>query len=86
VTASRPLAHRPFRLLAAGRAIDMLGNAMAPIALAFAVLDLTGSVSALGLVLGARTLANRLFLLLGGVVATACAPRRARGARTRSAR
>lgn len=40
-----------------------------PLALAFAVLDRTGSVSALGLVLGARTLANLLFLLLGGVVA-----------------
>lgn len=47
----------------------MLGNAVAPIALAFAVLDLTGSVRDLGLVVGARSAANVVFLLLGGVVA-----------------
>ena len=47
----------------------MLGNAIAPIALAFAVLDLTGSAADLGLVVGARSLINVLFLLFGGVVA-----------------
>lgn len=47
----------------------MLGNAIAPIALAFAVLDLTGSASDLGLVVGARSLTNVLFLLVGGVIA-----------------
>jgi MFS family permease len=47
----------------------MLGNAMAPIALAFAVLDLTGSARDLGLVVGARSLTNVVFLLFGGVVA-----------------
>jgi MFS family permease len=66
---SGPLAHRPFRLLAAGRAIDVLGNAMAPIALAFAVLDIGGSVSALGLVVAARYATMLVFLVLGGVVA-----------------
>jgi MFS family permease len=40
---------------------------IAPIALAFAVLDLTDSVSALGLVLAARTVPQIVFLLLGGV-------------------
>jgi MFS family permease len=64
-----PLRHTAFRHLAAGRTITMLGNAIAPIALAFAVLDLTGSVAALGLVVGARSLMNVLFLLFGGVVA-----------------
>lgn len=64
-----PLRHRPFRLLAAGRTISALGNAIAPIALAFAVLDLTGSVATLGLVVGARSLTNVLFLLFGGVIA-----------------
>jgi MFS family permease len=64
-----PLRHAAFRNLAAGRTITMLGNAIAPIALAFAVLDLTGSVAALGLVVGARSLMNVLFLLFGGVVA-----------------
>ncbi len=38
-----------------------------PVALAFAVLDLTGSVSALGVVLAAQTVPLVLFVLLGGV-------------------
>jgi MFS family permease len=64
-----PLRHLPFRFLVAGRTITMLGNAVAPIALAFAVLDLTGSARDLGLVVGARSLANVLFVLFGGVIA-----------------
>jgi MFS family permease len=47
----------------------MAGNALAPIALAFAVLDLTGSTKDLGLVVGARSVANVLLLLFGGVLA-----------------
>ncbi|HEY3007848.1 MAG TPA: MFS transporter, partial [Micromonosporaceae bacterium] len=53
-----PLRYTPFRYLAAGRFITMLGNSIAPIALAFAVLDLTGSVRDLGFVVGARSLMN----------------------------
>lgn len=34
-----PLAHPSFRWLLGGRVIDALGNAVAPIALAFALLD-----------------------------------------------
>jgi len=64
-----PLRHAPFRYLASGRVVTMLGNAVAPIALAFAVLDLTGSVSDLGLVVGARSLMMVVFVLFGGVVA-----------------
>ena len=41
---------------------------MAPVALAFAVLDLSDSAAALGVVLAARTLPMVLFLLVGGVV------------------
>ena len=41
---------------------------MAPVALAFAVLDVSGSAGALGLVLAARSLPMVLFLLVGGVV------------------
>ncbi|HWS37224.1 MAG TPA: MFS transporter [Actinoplanes sp.] len=59
----------PYRFLVAGRTINALGNSFAPIALAFAVLDLTGSTRDLGLVVGARTLANVIFLLFGGVLA-----------------
>ena len=64
-----PLSYPPFRLMLAGRTINALGNAFAPIALAFAVLDLTGSASDLGLVVGTRTIVNVVFLLFGGVLA-----------------
>ena len=64
-----PLRHVPFRLLLAGRTVNALGNTFAPIALAFAVLDLTGSAADLGLVVGARTVVNVAFLLFGGVLA-----------------
>lgn len=64
-----PLAHSPFRRLLAGRVVSLLGNAVAPIALAFAVLDLTGSVASLGLVVGARSITIVVFLLFGGVLA-----------------
>src|SRR5215831_12357218 len=64
-----PLRHAPFRYLAAGRLVTMLGNAVAPIALAFAVLDLTGSARDLGLVVAARSATMAVFLLFGGVVA-----------------
>jgi len=64
-----PLRYAPFRFLLAGRTINSLGNAIAPVALAFAVLDLTGSPSDLGLVVGARMLVNVVFLLFGGALA-----------------
>lgn len=64
-----PLRVQPFRLLLAGRVTSFLGNAVAPIALAFAVLDLTGSVSALGVIVGVRSGAQVLMLLFGGVLA-----------------
>jgi len=63
------LAHARFRWLAAARTTGYLGNAIAPIALSFAVLDLTGSVSDLGIVVGARSIANVALLLVGGVLA-----------------
>src|SRR3954452_25384669 len=62
-----PLAEREFRLLFLGRTISLFGTAFAPIALAFAVITLTGSPSDLGLVLGAYMLAH-LVVLLAGVV------------------
>lgn len=64
-----PLAHNPFRWLLAARTTGVLGNAVAPIALAFAVLDLTGSAADLGLVVAARSIANVAVLLVGGVIA-----------------
>ncbi len=56
-----------FRRLFLGRLVSFLGNAFAPIALAFAVLDLTGSAGDLGLVLAARSLPTIAFLLVSGV-------------------
>jgi MFS family permease len=65
----QPLRAPVFRDLAAGRVVVTLGNAIGPIALAFAVLDLTGSVTALGFVVAARSLAIIAFLLIGGTIA-----------------
>jgi len=64
-----PFAFAPFRFLLTARAIAVLGNAAAPIALAFAVLDLTGSAIDLGLVVASRSIANVAVLLVGGVIA-----------------
>ncbi|MGC8146202.1 MFS transporter, partial [Salmonella enterica] len=50
MTRGGPLAHAAFRWLLAARTTSIVGNAVAPIALAFAVLDLTGSAADLGLV------------------------------------
>ncbi|AMM19594.1 hypothetical protein AX769_04870 [Frondihabitans sp. PAMC 28766] len=59
----------PFRWLALGTAISRLGSSIAPVALAFAVLDLTHSAASLGLVVGARSAATLVFLLIGGTLA-----------------
>ncbi|OLF18500.1 MFS transporter [Actinophytocola xanthii] len=59
----------------AARALAMFGSTMAPVAMAFAVLDVTGSASSLGLVLAAQTAPQILFLLVGGAVGDR-APRR----------
>ncbi|WP_423918356.1 MFS transporter [Frigoribacterium sp. 2-23] len=69
MTSAGPLTSAPFRWLLAARTSSILGNAVAPIALAFAVLDLTGSAADLGLVVAARSLANVAVLLFGGVLA-----------------
>ncbi|HEY6961787.1 MAG TPA: MFS transporter [Gaiellaceae bacterium] len=62
-----PLREREFRLLFAGQTVSRLGSAIAPIALAFAVLDLTGSKADLGIVLAVRQVAVIVLLLFGGV-------------------
>src|SRR6266851_9132249 len=66
---SAPLQERNFRLLWLGRTTSELGSALVPLALAFAVLDLTRSASALGLVLTVGFVSRIAFLLLGGLVA-----------------
>ncbi|GHG20621.1 MULTISPECIES: MFS transporter [Amycolatopsis] len=64
-----PLREARFRALVTGRSLADFGNAVAPFALAFAVVDLTGSAVDLGIVVGARSIANVLLLLFGGMLA-----------------
>ncbi len=68
-TLTAPLRHADFRRLVTGRTFAEFGNAIAPVALAFAVLDVSGSAVDLGLVVGARSLANVVLVLFGGVLA-----------------
>src|SRR5262249_48205236 len=63
------LAERNFRLLFGARAISYFGTYLAPIAVAFAVLDLTGSAADTGIAFACWTLAQVSTLLIGGVVA-----------------
>jgi MFS family permease len=63
-----PLRHQPFRWLLAGTTVNSLGNSIAPVAIAFAVLDLGGSPTDLGLVVGAYALADVVAVLWGGVL------------------
>jgi MFS family permease len=62
-----PLRQRQFRLLFFSRTVSFVGNAFATTAIAFAVLDVTGSKADLGYVLAARALPQVVFLLAGGV-------------------
>jgi MFS family permease len=62
-----PLGQRDFRFLFLGRTTSFIGSAFANVALAFAVLELTGSKTDLGFVLAARSLPQVLFLLVGGI-------------------
>src|SRR6476469_2055773 len=63
-----PLRLPAFRLLFAARAISYVGTYLAPIAVAFAVLDLGGGATAVGLSFAAWTLAQVAMLAFGGVV------------------
>ena len=63
-----PLHERRFRLLWLGRVSSAVGDALVPVALAFAVLSL-GSPTALGGVLAAFMVTRVAFTLVGGVVA-----------------
>ncbi len=62
------LSHANFRRLVIGTTTSSFGNAITPVALAFAVLDLGGSATELGLVEAAYALTNVLTTLFGGVL------------------
>lgn len=64
----RPIDFAPFRWLAAGSTVNLLGNGIAPVALAFAVLDIGGSATDLGLVVAAYALADVAAVVFGGVL------------------
>jgi hypothetical protein len=70
------LGQRDFRHLFLASAVSQLGDQMVPVALSFAVLDLTGSVSDLGYVLAAGTIPLVALLLAGGVIADRVSRRR----------
>jgi MFS family permease len=65
---SSPWASRNFRLLLIGHTTSSLGNAITPVALAFAVLELGGSASELGLVVASFAAAEVVTVLFGGVL------------------
>jgi MFS family permease len=60
---------REFRLLFGAQAVSIIGDRMVGIALAFAVLELGGSATEVGVVLAARIAPMVATLLIGGVVA-----------------
>jgi MFS family permease len=67
--ALRPLQDRRFRWYFASRSVDLVGDFMGSIALAFAVLQVAGSAGDLGLVLAARSVPMVVLILFGGVLA-----------------
>ncbi|MBB5800386.1 MFS family permease [Saccharothrix ecbatanensis] len=63
------LADRRFRRFFLGYATSLIGSSMAPVAMAFAVLDTGASATALGLVFTAGVVPSIVLLLAGGVLA-----------------
>jgi MFS family permease len=70
------LQERQFRLLWLGRTASSVGDALIPVALAFAVIEETGSATDLGFVLAAFSVARAVLIVVGGVWADRL-PRRA---------
>ncbi|WP_319037944.1 MFS transporter [Kribbella solani] len=63
------LRRRDVRVFVSARFVSILGSTIAPVALVFAVLDVSDSASAVGIVLAARSIPNIVFMLIGGVIA-----------------
>ena len=62
-----PLGEGPFRMLWMGQTTSAVGDAMIPVAIAFAVIHLGGDAAGIGLVLTAFTVPRLVFILAGGV-------------------
>ncbi|MDH2413998.1 MFS transporter [Nocardioides sp. CER19] len=76
ISAMSPLRERPFRWYFLSRSVNLVGNTMSPVALAFAVLAVDDGTASLGIVLAAYTVPLVVFLLLGGVLADRWGPQR----------
>jgi MFS family permease len=68
-SAFAPLRVRSFRQFFFAQTVNTVGSTMAPVALAFAVLEVSDSATALGAVLAANSIPMVLLLLFGGVIA-----------------
>src|SRR5688500_6221921 len=64
-----PVGRSALRWYTAALLFTSISTALAPVALAFGVIEVGGSASDLGLVLAARAAPQLLLLLVGGVVA-----------------
>ena len=64
-----PMREANFRWYFLAQLVNMAGSTMAPIAVAFAVLEVSDSPTALGAVLASNSIPMVLFLLFGGVIA-----------------
>ncbi|NUT31942.1 MAG: MFS transporter [Hamadaea sp.] len=62
-----PLRHAPFRHQFLARAISLTGSSLAPVAVAFGVLQATGSAGDLGWVMAAYSVPMLILMLVGGV-------------------
>ncbi|MEV0294789.1 MFS transporter [Nocardia sp. NPDC050710] len=62
-------ANRPFGYFLVGRSVSLMGSAMAPLALTFAVLGQPGGTQALGYVLAAQMIPMVLITVIGGGIA-----------------
>ncbi|MFF9851790.1 MFS transporter [Streptomyces litmocidini] len=68
-TVSTPLKIGAFRRFASAGLISATGTAMAPLALAYSVIEQGGGAGSLGLVLATNTVPTIVFLLMGGLFA-----------------
>jgi MFS family permease len=71
----RPLADRDYRIFWAGESISVLGDQFHFVALAWLVLEVTGSGLALGTVLTAAAIPRAILMLLGGAIADRVEPK-----------
>jgi len=63
------LRERDLGRLFVARFVAAFGSAMAPVAMAFGVLELTGSATAMGIVIASQSAASALLQLVGGALA-----------------